>query len=410
MDAIVTEHLTKTYRVGIGRARVREMMPPPVDHAVERLFPNWWNRDTFNALQDLSIAIESGTSVGIVGHNGAGKTTLLKILAEVTAPTKGSVKVSGRVAALIDVMVGFHPDLTGRENVYLLSAMLGYGRRAVSGKIEEILEFADIGELIDTPLKRFSAGMVSRIGFATITALDIDVLLVDEVLAVGDANFQRKCIRWLEGYRARGGTLLFVSHNLALVRNMTDRVFWLDHGKLVGDGSTSSVLADYGKAMERRDFSDAALSRGEVRKVMAARGLNRYGAGGARVGEVHFGQPKDDGSELHVTISYEATDLDEALFCVGFIDESGREVGSASSPLVHLTRGEGSVGCQITPLPLRDGVYFPFVAILSGDGIVRDRWRLDRAVAVDRRGSMAIAGEFGPVDIAATWSNGDGHA
>ena len=170
MDAITLSSVKKTYRIGVGRARVREMLPPPIDRAARRVFPRWWARDTFNALEDVSLSIPSGSSVGIVGHNGAGKTTMLKIIAGVTAPVSGSVSVTGRVAALLDVVVGLHPELTGRENIYLFGAMHGLGRRSMRERIDRVIEFAEIDDQIDTPLKRCSAGMVTRIGFGATTA------------------------------------------------------------------------------------------------------------------------------------------------------------------------------------------------------------------------------------------------
>jgi ABC-type polysaccharide/polyol phosphate transport system ATPase subunit len=406
-SAIVAQSVTKSYRIGVGRARAREMLPWPVDQLVRNAFPRWWVRNTFNALEDVSVSIPRGSTVGIVGHNGAGKTTLLKVLAGVTSPTIGAVTVSGRIAALIDVLIGFHPDLTGRENAYMLGAIHGHSRRSMGQRMDRILEFAEIDDLVDTPLKRFSAGMTSRLGFATITALDPDVLLVDEILSVGDANFQRKCARWMDDYRNQGGTLLFVSHNLGLVRNMTERVVWIDHGKVVDDGPTSDVLAQYARAMERRDEGPPANSRRKAQRIMEARGLHRWGAGGARLEEVHFDEsPAKAG--LKVQITYQAVALDEGIFCVGFIDEGGREVGAAASPLLSLNGNGGarSVRCDIQPLPLRSGIYFPVVAILSPDGVVRDRWRLERAVVVDRAGEIAMADTFGPVNISASWLPG----
>ena len=405
MDAITLDSVTKTYRIGVGRARVREMLPPPIDTAVRRAFPRWWVRDTFNALDDVSLSIPSGSSVGIVGHNGAGKTTMLKVIAGVTAPASGSVQVTGHVAALIDVVVGLHPDLTGRENVYLLGAMHGLSRRSMRERLDRVVEFAEIEELIDTPLKRCSAGMITRIGFGAITAMDADVLLIDEVLSVGDAVFQRKCAKWLEEYRSTGGTLLFVSHNLGLVRAMTDRAIWLDHGKVVSEGDTSSILLEYGRAMERREAPEEVHAKGQVRKLMRSRGMNRWGMGGARVEEVHVGSVSDGIHALDVTITFDASEVGEAVFCVGFVDESGREIGAAASPMLRIAR-EGQITCRIEPLPLRSGIYFPVVAILSEDGVVRDRWQLDRAVVVDRNGDGTVPDGFGPVDIAADWSTG----
>jgi ABC-type polysaccharide/polyol phosphate transport system ATPase subunit len=381
---------------------VREMAPWPLDRALKRLFPTWWARDTFNALEDVSLAIPAGSSVGIVGHNGAGKTTLLKVMAGVAAPTAGTATISGRMAALIDILIGFHPEMTGRENAYLLGAVYGFGRRSMASRIERVLEFAEIEDAADTPLKRYSSGMVARLGFSVITALDVDILLVDEVLAVGDAGFQRKCVRWLEEYRARGGTLLFVSHNLALVRNMTDRAIWLDHGKVLGDGPTGETLSEYAKAMERRDHVEpVGRDRGGVTLSTSA-GSIRWGAGGARVEEVNIGEPSRETSDLEVAISYEATALERAVFCIGFLDEGGREIGAATSPPLSLRKERGTVQCSIRPLPFRSGIYFPVVAILSPDGIVRDRWRLDRAVIIDQNGELGI-GDFGPVDIPAFW-------
>lgn len=399
MDAVITQGVTKTYRLGVGRARVREMAPWPIDRALSRLFPAWWARDTFNALEDVSMVIPGGDSVGIVGHNGAGKTTLLKVIAGVTSPTTGTATVSGRMAALIDVIIGFHPEMTGRENVYLLGAVHGFGRRSMAARIEGIFEFAEIHDLADTPLRRYSSGMVARLGFSVIKALDVDILLVDEVLAVGDAAFQRKCIRWLDEFRARGGTLVFVSHNLALVRNMTERAIWLDHGKVADDGQTGSVLSRYAKAMERREpaHRDWAAVR-----LAATRGPNRWGTGGARVDEVQIDEPTDGRGDLDVAIKYEAAALEWGIFCVAFVDEAGNEIGAAASPPLSLRNRNGAVRCSIRPLPFRPGIYFPVIAILSPDGRVRDRWRLDRAVVIDGDGEVGL-GDFGPVDIPAAW-------
>jgi lipopolysaccharide transport system ATP-binding protein len=407
MDAITVRDLTKTYRVGVGRARVREMLPWPFDAATRRMFPRWWNRHTFNALEDVSFVAPVGESVSIVGHNGAGKTTLLRLVAGITFPTKGSVATRGRVAALIDVLVGFHPELTGRENVYLLGAIYGFGRQEMAERLGGILEFAEIDEMADTPLKRYSAGMGARLGFATLTSLDPDILLIDEVLAVGDAAFQRKCIGWLDEYRVRGGTLVFVSHNLSMVRSMTERAIWLDHGRVVGDGSTSGVVAQYAKAMERRHEASVPLNKRQTKKMMRSRGTYRWGMGGARVSHVHMEEDVKFGGDLRVSIAYEASDIDQAIFCVAFVDDSGRDVCAASSAVLSLHGQGGSVTCRFHPFPLRSGIYFPIVAILSPEGQVRDRWRLDRAVVVDGDGTRELVGEFGAVQLAGEWSYAD---
>jgi ABC-type polysaccharide/polyol phosphate transport system ATPase subunit len=406
MDAIVVERATKTYRMGIGRGRIREMTPPPFDRLFRRLFPNWWLRDTFNALEDVSITVPPGGSVGLVGPNGAGKTTLLKVISGVTATNEGRVTVSGRIGALIDVLVGFHPELTGEENAYLFGAIHGLSRRQIADRLDRILEFAEIGDLSKTPVKRYSAGMQARLGFATLVAIEPEILLVDEVLAVGDAAFQRKCTRWLDGYRQGGGTLMFVSHNLALVRNMTNTAVWLDHGRVIQEDATEKVLGEYARAMERRDtdtMDRSSRRRGAQWRAMVDRGLYRWGAGGARVEEFHLDESSAGEAGLEFTISYESKELERAVFCVGFVNESGQEIGAAASPEVNVTK-RGVITCAIRPAPFRSGIYFPVAAILSTDGQVHDRWRLERAIVVDRNGEVGSAQDFGPVEIRATWS------
>ena len=405
MNVIEVQAVTKTYRAKIGRARIREMLPPPIDRGVSKMFPRWWVRDTFNALEDASFSVSPGTSTGLIGHNGAGKTTLLKVIAGITAPTLGEVRVSGRIAALIDLSVGFNPDLTGRENVFLLGALHGIGRADMRERLDRIFDFAGIeDDLIETPVKRFSAGMMARLGFAVVAALDTEILLVDEVLAVGDTAFQRKCIDWIDGYRERGGTLVFVSHNLGLIRNMTEHVVWLEHGHVVQQGSPREVLGDYVKAMEHRE-PGAPAGLGQERKVMRSHGLDRWGAGGLRVGEVNVSDPAPGASALDIDISYENASLGEAVFCVGFTDEGGVELGAAASALLPVGK-TGVVRCRVDPIPFRPGIYFPVVAALAPDGTVCDRWKLDRAIVVQGNGHVAWGEDLGPVSISSSWTSG----
>lgn len=405
-DIVVAREVTKNYRAGVGRARLREMVPPPFDTAMARLFPNLWYRGTFNALEDVTLSIESGSSVGLVGHNGAGKTTLLRVLSGVTAPTTGSVEARGRIAALIDALVGFHPELSGRENIFFLGSMHGFKRRDMSARVRRISEFAEIDDMLDTPVKRYSAGMSARLGFAIIATLEPEILLVDEVLAVGDANFQQRCVEWLDGYRQDGGTLIFVSHNLSLVRSMTKKVVWLDHGRVVQEGPTAEVLADYARAMERRTEAPSMKKRG-VKKLMKTTGMNRWGAGGARIQEVHIDDKTGDHCLL-VSISYEVSHVEHGLFCLGFIDEAGNEIGAAVSKPAPLHEGNAAILCTIDNLGLKSGIYFPVVALLSTDGTVHDRWRLDRAVVIERDRDV-MPDDFGPLEIPSTWSNGNKH-
>src|SRR5579864_7438644 len=197
------------------------------------------------ALQDVSFEVKRGEALGIVGHNGAGKTTILKLLSCITAPTRGQITIRGRLAALIEVGSGFHPELTGRENVYLHGAMLGMRRSEIARKMESIIDFSGVAKYIDQPVKRYSSGMYVRLGFSVAAHLEPDIVLLDEVLAVGDVAFQAKCLDRIAALRKEGGTIVFVSHDLASIYRLCDRAILLDHGRIVMDGAPRPVIDRY---------------------------------------------------------------------------------------------------------------------------------------------------------------------
>ena len=199
----------------------------------------------FRALEGIDLEVRSGESVGLIGENGAGKSTLLKIICGVSRPTQGAVKVDGRVSALLELGSGFHPEYTGRENIYLAASLMGLSRAVVRSKLDAIVDFADIGVHIDEPIKHYSSGMVVRLGFAVVTALSPDLLITDEVLAVGDESFQKKCIAWLEQYLRNGGTLLLCSHSMYQVQTLCRKALWLHQGKVRMYGPTFDVTREY---------------------------------------------------------------------------------------------------------------------------------------------------------------------
>ncbi len=201
--------------------------------------------DEFKALEDVSFKVERGETLGIVGRNGSGKSTTLKLIAGVTAPSSGKVYVSGRVSPLIELGAGFHPDLTGRENVHLNGSILGMSGREIIEQFEAIVEFAELQDFIDTPVKRYSSGMYVRLGFAVAVHSNPEVLLIDEVLSVGDAFFQEKCLAKMHEFQAAGTTIILVSHSAETITNFCDRVMWLDHGRLVADGPARQVVDEY---------------------------------------------------------------------------------------------------------------------------------------------------------------------
>jgi lipopolysaccharide transport system ATP-binding protein len=263
--------LSKRYRIGRlqqGRTFREEI----VDLAKRPFMRSVPDAESIWALKDVSFDVSDGEVVGIIGKNGAGKSTLLKILSKITYPTDGNVKVRGRVASLLEVGTGFHEELTGRENVYLNGSILGMRKREVDKHFDAIVAFSGVEQFIDTQIKRYSSGMRLRLGFAVAAHLEPDVLIVDEVLAVGDAGFQKKCLDAMEDLRSGGRTVLFVSHNLAAVENLCSRGIWLDGGKVRKDAGAKEVILEYmasfagGPSAESMlDSSEGRMGSGEIR-------------------------------------------------------------------------------------------------------------------------------------------------
>jgi lipopolysaccharide transport system ATP-binding protein len=263
-DAIAVENLSKHFELGAlqHETMLRERL-------IRLLRPSFHAKpvDILWALRDVSFRVGQGEVVGIIGPNGAGKSTLLKILSKITFPSSGRVRVSGRVASLLEVGTGFHEELTGRENIFLNGSILGMKGKEVVSKLDAIVEFAGVERFVDTPIKRYSSGMRLRLGFAVAAHLDPDVLIVDEVLAVGDAGFQKKCLDAMEDLRSGGRTVLFVSHNMAAVENLCTRCIWIDNGQVRQDGSTRQVIEAY-----MATFADSQQSAADLSTVDSRRG------------------------------------------------------------------------------------------------------------------------------------------
>lgn len=220
----------------------------------------WWKRrryEHFVALQGVSFTVRRGECVALIGRNGAGKSTTLALIARVYKPTSGEVRVHGRLAPLLELGAGFHPDLTGAENAIFNGIILGLTRKQVLERLPDIVAFSELERHIDAPVRSYSSGMLARLGFSVAIHCDADILIVDEVLAVGDYAFEEKCYAWIDAFRARRGTILFVSHNLDSVRRVADRALWLDQGRLVADGPVEDVLARY-RSSEPSDADSSA--------------------------------------------------------------------------------------------------------------------------------------------------------
>jgi lipopolysaccharide transport system ATP-binding protein len=251
-SSITVKNLSKHYRLGerqAGYGTLRESLMSWAGAPLRRLrrFATGGGADAGSlwALKGLTFDIKRGESVGIIGRNGAGKSTLLKVLSRITGPTEGSLQIRGRLGSLLEVGTGFHPELTGRENIFLNGAIMGMTRREISRQYDKIVEFSEVGKFIDTPVKRYSSGMYVKLAFSVAAHMEPDVLLIDEVLSVGDLAFQRKCMEYAQRLLKRNATLLFVSHNMFTVKAMCDRTIYLTHGQISADGGTEHVTKLY---------------------------------------------------------------------------------------------------------------------------------------------------------------------
>jgi lipopolysaccharide transport system ATP-binding protein len=244
--ALRMDRVYKKFKRGERHDSLRDLIPALAKHALRRVTrPFELKKEEFWALQDVSFEIAKGEAVGIIGHNGAGKSTMLKHLSGIMRPTSGDIEVNGRLSALIEVGAGFHPDLTGRENIFLNGVILGMSRAEIRRKFDEIVDFSGLKEFIDTPVKRYSSGMHARLGFSVAAHMEPDILVIDEVLSVGDFAFQSKGVAKMRSVLNNGTTVLFVSHNLRAVADLCNRSLLLNHGKLVADGPTSKIIQTY---------------------------------------------------------------------------------------------------------------------------------------------------------------------
>jgi lipopolysaccharide transport system ATP-binding protein len=248
-------HLTKTFR--IHHEKTNSLKGLIVARGRNRF-------DEFTALNDVSFTVGQGEVFGVIGHNGSGKSTLLKCMAGILVPNQGSVAVHRRMSALLELGAGFHPELSGRENVFLNAAILGMGRRDIAARFDDIVEFSGLENFIDSPVKTYSSGMYVRLAFAVAINVDPELLIIDEILAVGDVTFQQRCMEKFVDFRNQGRTIVLVTHSMASVRDMCDRAIWLDHGKLVAEGDPSDLVEAYTEQMlgTRTDRGDGSTRRG----------------------------------------------------------------------------------------------------------------------------------------------------
>jgi ABC-2 type transport system ATP-binding protein len=361
--SIRLEHVTKRYRAGRSRTII-DLIASNLDrvrgrsqdvHSVTRgkIDATIW------AMRDVSFEVPEGAGVGVIGRNGAGKTTLLKLISRVTWPTSGRVRVAGRVVSLIELGAGFHPELTGRENVYLGGGLFGLTRREIDRQFDENVEFADVTRLIDTPMKRYSSGLYARLGFSVAIHANPDIVLVDEVLAVGDAAFRRRALEALRRLIANGKTVLFISHDMWNVRRLCDQILWMEEGRVRAYGRAGDIAEQYmnevnvqALANQATALQSARSGTGEIRYTS----VDLLDASGAPTGLLA------PGSTLVVRATYRGESaIKRPVFQVGIIDvDTGLVITTATSrpaDVPDTVIGAGTIECRFPRLPLRPRQY-----------------------------------------------------
>jgi len=375
--AISVENIGKCYRVDHAVERrayktLRETVTSLCAAPLRRLRNGAKGRanEDFWALRNLTFTTEPGERVGIIGRNGAGKSTLLKVLSRITKPTSGQVRLRGRVGSLLEVGTGFHPELTGRENIYLNGAILGMSRRDIARKFDQIVDFAEVEKFLDTPVKRYSSGMYVRLAFAVAAHLEPEILIVDEVLAVGDVAFQRKCMGRMKEVGKNGCTVLFVSHNMPAIETLCTRAILLDRGSVVREGNVPAVVGEYhrrlmsGQPQDQAGALDAPRPHSNRKLFCAATLLDEAGA---PTQYIPLSAP------FHLRLGLDVGEpIEHPLIGVGIDDVFGQRVLTVHTPaagcVIERISGRCEVDCRIAHLPLAPGDYSVKLAITAGGG------------------------------------------
>jgi lipopolysaccharide transport system ATP-binding protein len=404
--AIEMSHVSKTYRRYGGKHFSTLKSALLSGSLIRDLRPD----ETFQALKDVSFSVPSGQTLGVIGRNGSGKSTALKLVAGITKPTSGAVTVRGRVSALIELGAGFHPEISGRENVFINGIMLGLTKREIQNRFDDIVDFAELREFIDAPVKTYSSGMYMRLGFAVAIHVDPDVLLVDEVLAVGDEGFTHKCLDKFSEFKRRGKTILLVTHSLGLVERFCDEAVWLDHGEKMAQGDPKRVIDRYlldvesaeegylakadAKAKEdvaaepppNADESAAAEQSGPQNMFQADEG--RWGSGGIAITAVTLkdrtgeaGHVFHSGAPMSIELAVKADKPhDDFVFGVAIFNTDGTCVYGTNTDIEGYEAlsliNEAIVNFEIEALDLVEGTYKLDVAVHKKDGAPYDYHRL----------------------------------
>jgi lipopolysaccharide transport system ATP-binding protein len=374
MSVIKAENLSKKYMLDHKQAEpytaLRDVLANLTKRGVKTMMgkaPKLPSREEFWALKDVNFELKQGDRLGVIGRNGAGKSTLLKILSRITEPTTGRIAITGRIASLLEVGTGFHPELTGRENIYLNGAILGMSHAEIKRKFDDIVDFAEVEKFLDTPVKRYSSGMYVRLAFAVAANLEPEILIVDEVLAVGDAQFQKKCLGKMEDVGKQGRTVIFVSHSMPTIASLCNRAILLESGRLVKDGPTSDVVMHYYTSGQSSpasaDFSNRRVGDNVVRLL---KGEIKNSKGEVAL-EINIDQP------LTVEMTFEVLEDNAPDLVPNFhFHTAGGECAfiAVSDKVISYKKGIYTAQCLVPGNLLNEGAYFIGLAISSfGSGV-----------------------------------------
>lgn len=385
------DHVSKEYRIR------QEAERESARFGLARMLRNLRRQaKQFWALKDVSFEVSRGEALGIIGHNGAGKSTILKLLSKITAPTSGNIMISGKLAALIEVGSGFHPELSGRENVFLSGSILGMRRREIAKKLDSIIDFAGVRQFIDTPVKRYSSGMYVRLGFSIAAHLHPDILLLDEVLAVGDAAFQARCFKRISELKESGTTIVFISHDLSSVEFLCDRALLLSHGEIAADGWPRDVINQYERTANEALLPDPPDTKmGDSLKPVKITGLTFHDYEGRESSHAHTGSP------LVARVEFSASEsVRDVIFEIFFYSQDSKfhcqYSTSLSGDQIDLAQGTGAVEFSCAELGLQPDLYY-------ADAIIKRRatgeeidWQYRRAVIRVDSGKSVLGTFYAP--------------
>lgn len=409
-DVIVVDQVRKNFKVYLDKGQsFKERL----------LFRSRSRHENRQVLDGISFTVKRGEAVGLIGHNGCGKSTTLKLLTRILYPDSGSIMIKGRVSSLIELGAGFHPDMSGRENIYTNASIFGLTKKEIDERLEKIIAFSELEEFIDNPVRTYSSGMYMRLAFSVAINVDADVLLIDEILSVGDANFQAKCFRKLKEIKAKGTTIVIVSHALGQIEQICERSIWIHDGKIRAEGPAREVDLEYMEFMGEQMQETARKERlqkqsketSEEEDEEEPQNKKRWGDGKARIRKIRLTDADGveqsvfrTGDEMHIQLEYQVKQpVTEPVFGVGIFRQDGLQCYGTNTRIDQIDVSQlvtdGIVELTLSPLYLLPGTYTIDLAIESGDGIPVDY--LKEAAVIQM---TAAIGDVGVMRIPHRWS------